>query len=94
MNATVIDSYLTRHEAHCERRHRTYGALARCTWPRTRVVGEGPFAVIAACGDSPTVLLWPTAEHALDFKLRLDADDDCHPSRHGMRQLNLSEVHT
>lgn len=35
--------------ARCGTAHRTWTALARCTWPGADVWGDGPFAVVIAC---------------------------------------------
>ena len=53
---------------HCNRRHRTWTALAHCMFQRAAwIAGDGPFAVIAWCGVS-SVTLHPdvgTAERSL-----------------------------
>lgn len=34
----------------CDSRHRTWGALARCIWPRAEwISGVGPYATVAYC---------------------------------------------
>jgi hypothetical protein len=60
----------------CDRRHRTYLAMAKCIWPRANWIaeaedGEGPFAVLARCRGL-SVSLWSTAERAQEVKERID----------------------
>lgn len=53
----------------CDRRHRTWTALAHCIFQRAAwIAGDGQFAVIVWCGVS-SITLHPkaeTAEHALE----------------------------
>lgn len=48
---TPMTATLTTYRRHnCTRRHRTFGALARCIWPRAAwISGEGAFVVVAHC---------------------------------------------
>jgi hypothetical protein len=48
----------------CGKRHRQWRAVARCVFPGARVVGDGPYAVIAVCKRPSLVFLCPTAERA------------------------------
>ena len=56
----------------CDRKHRTFQTLAKCVWPKAYwTTGEGPFALLAWCGDL-TVTLWSTAEEVEQQKVVID----------------------
>lgn len=50
----------------CTRVHRTYAALARCSWGSSAQVlrGEGPYVLISECPGPRTLTLWPTQREA------------------------------
>jgi hypothetical protein len=56
----------------CHRRHRSYRALARCTWPKADWIrGDAPYAVLSHCRGL-TVTLHETAAEAFAAKQRID----------------------
>jgi hypothetical protein len=56
----------------CRRQHRSYNAIARCKFKRAAWVdGEGPWGLIAWCGEV-TISLWETREEAEKAKQSID----------------------
>ncbi|MGO1318496.1 MAG: hypothetical protein ACTMIR_15915 [Cellulomonadaceae bacterium] len=57
---------------YCQARHRTFRTLAKCVFSRAVwVTGNGPFAVVAWCGDL-TVSLHPDVDTARSSKEFID----------------------
>lgn len=70
----------------CKGSHRAYYSLAACAWKNAVWVGgEGPWALLAHCGDL-SVMLYPTEEAAQTAKVQID-NFGCGHACHGAHEI-------
>lgn len=73
----------------CGRTHKSWGAVAKCLWPRTHIWGaNGPFATLAPCG-SLTIELHPDLLSAQSVMGAIEGHcgSQCSPRRHQLIQM-------